>query len=229
MTVHDACLLLHTDRLRLLRKVTGAGAAAELSRTLDAVGIDHFAIAEASVGALPVVPVRWLQFQPEVLVLGLGPARKLEIDFGDLLLLVRGEIVREKHRQRRRITASRSMTPGLRLHFYGEEATVAAELDTEAFDWDVLDRERSHSTVLNCKRLVDRICRRAPGVQLDRGFDREPIALSRARMDSDPSSMLAGAAEGKDKQEGVLYDNEAQFRFYARWRYLAACAARRRG
>ena len=70
------------------------------------------------------------------------------------------------------------------------------------------------------KRLEDEIVART-GVGLDRGFDMEPVVLSRSQADVEVGSML-GTEQGS--REGVIYDNQAQFRFYARWRYLVARA-----
>ena len=55
-------------------------------------------------------------------------------------------------------------------------------------------------------------------MELDRGFDHEPVVVSRS-IATDLGNALAEAKRGP---EGVLYDNEAQFRFYARWRYRVA-------
>jgi hypothetical protein len=101
---------------------------------------------------------------------------------------------------------------------------VAAELDAEQFSWDALGGEHSPSTPINLKRLIDGILERAAGAELDRGFDMEAVVFSQAEGGSSLDSMLG---VGQTSREGAVYDNEAQFRFYARWRYLVARAERR--
>ena len=50
---------------------------------------------------------------------------------------------------------------------------------------------------------------------VDRGFDLELPVLSRVGHGSDLAQILSG----RGSPGGVLFDNEDQFRFYARWRY----------
>jgi hypothetical protein len=139
--------------------------------------------------------------------------------YEDLLLLVRGEITRERFDESKvgsRNAASRRLSPGLRLHLYVREATLAAEIDPDAFDFQVLGAEKTSSALLNLERLISGIRAKAPSILLDRGFDFEPLVLSRSG-GSDPTEALA-SANGPGRS-GVTYDDEANFRFYARWRY----------
>jgi hypothetical protein len=183
------------------------------------MGIQHFTLAEADVQALPVEAVRRIDLGNQSLELSLVEGQQRAINYSDLLLLVRGEIRREQHQEKKMAKgagASRPLTPGLRLHVYGIDASIAAELDSEAFDWSVLEEDQSPSTPINFKRLTDKILVRANQAKLDRGFDMEPFVLSRSEATSGLGEMLQ-VQQGRD---GTLYDNSAQFRFYARWRFL---------
>ncbi len=214
---YDARLALLTQRHRLLRKVEDTQIANVLSKRIEELGVTHLSVPESEVEALPVVRIRWLRLEPDHLELGLSGEEIARISDSELLLLVRGEIARARHHERRMATArgaSQPLTSGILLHFYGIHSSMAAELDPEQFDWSVLGAD-SISAPINLKRLVDEIVDRTE-VNLDRGFDREPVVLSRSQANVEVDSLFGG--------EGVIYDNEAQFRFYARWRYLVARA-----
>lgn len=121
--------------------------------------------------------------------------------------------------------ASKRLTPEHRLHLYAIDAKMAVELAAEQFDWSVLGAERSISTPINFKRLVDEILGRTEDLELDRGFDLEPVVLSRSESETEVDAMLGA---GEKNREGANYDNEGQFRFYARWRYLVELTDRSR-
>jgi hypothetical protein len=222
---YDARLALQTKRHRLLRKIEGTSEAKELSERLEELGVDHFDVGEAEVEALSVKKLRWLELGSEHLVQGFLEGESLRTEYSDLALLVRGEIARERRRERQMSTprgASRRLTSGLRLHLYGRESALAAELDPEQFDWSVLGSEQSASTPINFKLLIDGILGRAAHAELDRGFDWEPVVLTQSKCVTELDSVL-----GKQTSvEGVVYDNEAQFRYYSRWRCLVDLAER---
>jgi hypothetical protein len=220
LTTYDARLALATKRHRLLRKVVNAQKARELSGRLHELAVAHFDIAESEIEAVAVEEIRRIHFRGEHLELGLQGGTERHVEYSILLLLVQGDIKRERYREGRMATphgASRPLTPGLRLHIC---ARAAFELDPEQFDWSVLGGEQSLSTPLNVKRLTGDILRRAPQVELDRGFDCELAVLSRSGAASELDSRLREEKSG----EGVIYDNQMQFRYYSRWRYLVAMA-----
>lgn len=220
MDPYDARLALRAERPRLLRKLESASDAKDLSARLASARIAHFTLAEADVTRIEVAPVRSMELMEETMRLGLAEGRRQVTRYRDVVLLVRGDIARERHRERGLGTTqgtNRPLTPGLRLHFYTRQAAAVYELDPEKFDWSVLRGERSPSTPLNLRRLLDKIKERAPAVVIDRGFDWEPVVLSRAERGSEVSSALAGE---ESRQDAAVYDNESQFRFYSRWRYL---------
>jgi hypothetical protein len=224
VNAYDARLALLTDRPRLLRKTGTADEAASLSARLRSAGIAHFTVAEAVLLSMAVVPIRNLEFLVGDLRLGLAGGRLLVVPYRDLSFLVRGEVVRERHRERLMGTirgANQALTPSQLLHFYPRDATVVAELDPEQFDWSVLGERRTTSTPLNFRRLVEEVLERAPDAVLDRGFDWEPVVLSRAQQEEHAGIGAALAGEGSPR-EAAVYDNVAQFRFYSRWRYLVS-------
>ena len=226
MEPYDARLALQIERPRLLRKVETASEAAHLSARLASARIEHFTLAESEVVSLEILPVRNMAFMEEELHFGLAGGQRQITRYPDLELMVRGDIARERHRERGLGTiegTSRPLTPGLRLHFFTRQATAVYELDPEQFDWSILGNEQSSSTPLNFRRLPDKIRERAPHVEIDRGFDWEPVVVSRAEQDAGISSALAGE---KSRQDAAVYDNRSQFRFYSRWRYLIAGKAR---
>ena len=221
LTPYDARLALQATRHRFFRKVGGRTEAQEISRRLQGLGVEHMALPEADVEALPVRSVRWLRFHSDHLEMHLSDKGTVAMVYPDVLLLVRGEISRARHNERRMAThrgSSQPLTPGLRLVLFEKTSKVAVELDAEQFDWSALEGQQSASTLMNFKRLMDEILHRATGATLDRGFDLEPVVLSRSGSESNLDALLDGSKE----REGVVYDNESQFRFYARWRYLVA-------
>ena len=144
--------------------------------------------------------------------------RALSIPYEDILLCVRGEITRENHNERKLATAqgaNRSLSPGLLLHLYEKEASVAVEVDPESFTWPSFGHEPTRSALLNLEHFFDAVEDKTPGVLVDRGFDLELPVLSRVGDGSDLAQIFGGSRS----PGGVLFDNEDQFRFYARWRY----------
>lgn len=224
LSLYDARLSLSSARPRLFRWVDSESEARRLSERLTESRLPHYVVSDASVLSLPVARAIGLDFRERHVEARMeGPERPtLTIPYSEMLLLVRGEITRERHDENRLGTTrsvSRRLTPGLRLHLYSQEASVAVEVDPETFDFGVLGSDRSASVVLNFEKLLSRFSARVPSIEIDRGFDYEPVVVSRAAGDADGTESLA---EGDRGPRGALYDNEADFRFYARWRYRLA-------
>jgi hypothetical protein len=183
-------------------------------------------VLEASVTALPVARASAIDLRErhvQMVLPGASPSLvpAPPAPYDELLLLVRGEITRERHDERRVGStkgASRRLTPGLRLHLYLRDPSVAIEVDPDLFDFRFLGEEKTASALLNFEKLIARILEKAPGLAVDRGFDQEPLVLSRAG-GGDVTDSLASSDRGPS---GVPYDDEASFRFYARWRYRVA-------
>lgn len=232
ISAYDARMHLSNRHPRLFRRIATAEEARGLSTAFSAAGIPHYTVAETSVLSVPVTRARQLELHERHVSFVLEGA-PLVLPYEDLLLLVRGEIHRERHNEKRLGTArgaSHRVTPGLRLHVYPREASVAAEIDPERLDWDVLGEERTASALVNLQRLLTRLLERAPSAELDRGFDDEPAVLSRAGTGEgeDVSSALASTSKERSS-EGIVYDNAAQFRYYSRWRYRLSRHLARRG
>jgi len=195
-----------------------------LSEELTAARIPHYVVAEAAVTSLPIARASAFDLRDrhfEMVLDGASPSGA-QAPYGDVLLIVRGEIARERHDDRRIGSAkgaSRRLTSGLRLHLYMRDSSFAVEVDPDLFDFRFLQEEKTCSALLNFEGLIARFLSMAPGLTIDRGFDHEPLVLSRAGGGGDVTDALAASDSGPS---GVLYDNEASFRFYARWRYRVA-------
>ncbi|HXV60553.1 MAG TPA: hypothetical protein VEK15_07665 [Vicinamibacteria bacterium] len=218
--LYEARLCLLAKRPRLFRILPNEQRARELSASLGAARVPHYLASEQAVLSMPVSRARRIDLHERHLTISLAREQPLTLRHEDLLLVVRGEIRRERHHEKRLGSArgvSHRLSSGERIHLYEREAKVAVEIEPEAFDWDVLGEERTTSALLNVERFVSRIAAKAPFAAVDRGFDDEPAVLARALEEGDPSHALIDV--NRDSVDGVLFDNEAQFRFYARWRY----------
>ncbi len=221
VSAYDARLSLSSGRPRLFRRVDHEAEARRLSQELSAAGIAHYVVPEASVTAIPIARASAIEFRERHLELVVDGSRATA-PHEDLFLLVRGEITRERHDETKlgsAKSATRRLTPGLRLHLYSRDAAGAVELDPDLFDFRLLGEEKTASTLLNFEKLIARLVEMAPGLALDRGFDQEPLVLSRAGGSGDVTDALASSDQGPS---GVPYDDEASFRFYSRWRYRVA-------
>ena len=225
LSLYDARVALLSRRPRLFRRVDSEAEARRLSDGLTRSRIWHYVVSETALLSLPVASARSLAFHDGNLdfLLSGAPGAKVSIPHGEVLLLVRGEITRERHLEGRLGTSravSRRLTPGARLHLYQRDASVAVEIDPEGFDFSVLSSGQTPSALLNLEGLASRISSGVEELTLDRGFDQEPPLLARAGRASDGTD--AALAGGNRRREGVLYDNEEDFRFYSRWRYRLA-------
>jgi hypothetical protein len=222
ISAYDARLALSSPRPRLFRRVESEAEARRLSEELAFVRIPHYVVAEAAVTSFPIARASVLDLSDLHFDVALdGASKGARTPYGDLLLVVRGEIARERHDERKLGSAkgaSRRLTPGLRLHLYLRDSSFAIEVDPDLFDFRALGEERTSSALLNFERFIARLLSRAPRLEVDRGFDHEPPVLSRAG-GGDVTDALAASERGPS---GSLYDNEESFRFYARWRYRLA-------
>lgn len=224
ISAYDARLSLSSPRPRLFRRLDTEAEARRFSEELAAAQIPHYVVPEAAVKALPVARASAIDLRErhlEMVLDGASPSLT-PAPYGELLLLVRGEITRERHDERRIGStkgASRRLTSGLRLHLYMRDGSVAVEVDPDLFDFRFLQNEKTASAHLNFEKLIARIREKAPDLTVDRGFDLEPLVLSRAGGGGDVTDALASSERGPS---GVPYDDEANFRFYARWRYRVA-------
>lgn len=219
LSLYDARLALNARRYRLLRKVETAAEADALCRRAREGGLVLLSVKEGDLDAIPLQPFYGASFEAQGLVLRLGLGEPAPVPYDDVLLLVKGEIVRERFEEKRLATnraASQKLTPSYRLHLYGCTSGVF-DLDPETFDWTALGNGQTSSLYINLEALVAEVRKRSPRAEIDDRFGSEPVVLTRREVGNDPAAMLAQASS---KETGVVHDNEPQFRYYARWRYL---------
>lgn len=226
VSAYDARLSLSSPRPRLFRRLDTEEEARRFSKDLSAARIPHYVVSEASVTSLPIARASAIELRERHLEMVLDGASSslLSASYEELLLLVRGEITRERHDGKKLGSTkgvSRRLTSGLRLHLYPRDAKVAVEVDPELFDFRLLQEERTASALLNLEKVIARILGKASSLTVDRGFDLEPLVLSRAS-GGDVTDALASSNRGDRGPGEVPYDDEANFRFYARWLYRVA-------
>jgi hypothetical protein len=150
----------------------------------------------------------------------------VEVRRGDVLLVVRGSIVREyQPSDRRRKVSTARLEEGYRVHLHlasrgGGDLPRPVECDAASFEFGF---SVTGSARLELDAWVDAV---AGGAARDDGFRRLPPALAPAA--PEPRSALSAAGSlrgGRDGDAPVVLDNAEQFRFYSGWR---AAVERRR-
>jgi hypothetical protein len=150
----------------------------------------------------------------------------VEVRRGDVLLVVRGSIVREyQPSDRRRKVSTARLEEGYRVHLHlasrgGGDLPRPVECDAASFEFGF---SVTGSARLELDAWVDAV---AGGAARDDGFRRLPPALGPAA--PEPRSALSAAGSlrgGRDGDAPVVLDNAEQFRFYSGWR---AAVERRR-
>jgi hypothetical protein len=214
---YEAGLLARRGGFHLHRVLEPAAAAAEADR-LSARGVATLLLPEAEAR---VRPLRALGGERGDGVLALrteeGP---VEVRRGDVLLVVRGSIVREYQpsARRRRVDTAR-LEEGYRVHLHRRREPRPVEIDAAVF-------ERGLSATGSARLEIDAWAEEVRGgAPCDDGFRRLPPALGPA--EEEPKGAIAAASslgpaargEGSGREEEPLVlDNAAQFRFYSGWR-----------
>lgn len=218
---YDARLALSTARPREIRRVESREEAKTLSAKLARHSIEHYVVSEKRVAAIAIQPLRRMTLHSEHFSFNIDQSER-SIAFQDLMLIVVGEIQRQRYQEGLIASAkgaSAPLTPGSLLYLFTRETEVAFEINPEEFDWAGSLNEASASAVVNQQRLLKILEAKNPEVDIDRHFAWETPLTARVDSGSDLSSMLSN----KDaKSRGQVHDNSAQFRFYARWRYRLA-------
>ena len=194
----------------LHRAAPAAAAVAERER-LAGQGIEAFTVDEAAVRAA-TEPERTLggSFDGQALRLR-TPAGPVDIEGADLLLVVRGPIVREHPpTERLRFARTSSLEPGYRFHLHGREQPRPVEIDPAAFDFGA--HRARESSLLEIAGWITALA--AP---VDDGFRRITPALSPAAPATGPAR-LEDALRTSATPPPAILDNVAQFRFYSAWR-----------
>jgi hypothetical protein len=136
----------------------------------------------------------------------------------DLLLVVRGPIVREYQApfQRRKVQTVR-LDDGYRFHLHLRASSEILEIDPGDFDFETRSPVFSSSR-LETEHWIDSL---AQGVTVDDAFRHTTPALG----PGDPgakrplaAALSRGAAAGRPENEATVHDNLRQFRFYSSWR-----------
>lgn len=198
-----------------LHRIADDARAAQEGDAIAAGGVRVLRIPEAETQAADPVLILGGRFEPGIARLR-GPGGPLRLDAPDLLLAVRGPIVREYQTpQEWRRLRSASLTQGYRFHLHRSSDPRPVELDPESFEFD---ERATASSLLRISAWVD-----AAGVPIDDGFRMLPPALGEADPDAragiDASAALgARVADTERKGTKTILDNVRQFRAYSAWR-----------
>jgi hypothetical protein len=196
----------------LHRAAPAAEAVAERER-LAGQGIEAFTVDEAAVRAA-TEPERTLggSFDSQALRLR-TPAGPVEIEGADLLLVVKGAIIREHPpTERLRFARTSSLEPGYRFHLHRREQPRPVEIDPAAFDFGA--HRARESSLLEIAGWIAALAAAAP---VDDGFRRITPALAPAAPATGPAR-LEDALRTSATPPPATLDNVAQFRFYSAWR-----------
>jgi hypothetical protein len=148
------------------------------------------------------------------------PAGATEVAAADLLLVVKGAIVREHApSERLRFARTSSLEPGFRFHLHRHGQARPLEIDPAAFDFGA--HRARESSLLEIAGWVAILASAAP---VDDGFRRSTPALAPAAAAGGPVDALRSSG-GRPPE---ILDNLAQFRFYSAWRGAVERQARPR-
>ena len=197
----------------LHRAAHAAEAAAERER-LAGQGIAAFTVDEAAVrAAAEPEPALGGRFDGQALRVR-TPAGPIDVGGADLLLVVKGVIVREHPpTERLRFPRTATLEPGFRFHLHRRAQPRPVEIDPAAFDFGA--HRARESSLLEISGWITALAQAAP---VDDGFRRITPALA-------PATPAAGAAARPEyalrtsvAAPPAPLDNLAQFRFYSAWR-----------
>lgn len=220
---YEASLLVRRGGLHLHRACETEAARSEAAR-LAARGLRVVRVPESEARVRPRRAVGGARLEDR---LALRTEEGLvEVRRGDVLLVVRGAIVREYQvSERRRKVSTARLEEGYRVHLHvasggGGDVPRPVECDAASFEFGF---SVTGSARLELDAWVDAV---AAGAARDDGFRRLPPALAPAA--PEPRSALSAAGSlrgGRDGDAPVVLDNSEQFRFYSGWR---AAVERRR-
>jgi hypothetical protein len=215
---YEAALLVRRGGL-VLHRVAAADDALQEKIRLEARGLAAFLVPEPQARVRPLRAIGGTRSEQVVsLRTEEGDA---EVRAGELLLVVRGPIVREylPSLKRRRVDTAR-LEEGYRVHLHRLQQPRPVEIDASAFEFGFAP---SGSSRLELEAWVEMLLR---GASPDDGFRWLTPALSPAEPEprgplAAMSSLRAGRAERPGRAEGgepQMLDNVEQFRFYSGWR-----------
>lgn len=211
----EAALRRRRGGYRLECVLEAADAEREAAR-LHSAGLRVFLVPEAATRSLPWVAASGAREEGGLRLRGEGGSRLVAPS--DLLLVVRGPIVREyQAKAARRKIATAGLEGGHRFHLHLKTSTIPLELDPGEFDF----RESGRLSASSLLELSAWILTLAEGLPVDDGFRWLTPALGPAP--PAPGSSLAPSALSRPsgrgpKDQPTVLDNLGQFRVYSAWR-----------
>jgi hypothetical protein len=199
-----------------LEGVLGPVAAEAEAARLRAAGLVVFLVSEALARAEPWLAVAGMR-EKDGLSLR-GPIGSRRVSSADLLLVVRGPIVREYQAPLapRKIQTAR-LEGGYRFHLHLHSSPQVLELDPGDFDFGARPPIFG-SSLLEMNDWLDSL---AQSAVMDDSFRYSTPALGPGTGPAGPlvaTSALSRSAKGRDKSQTTIHDNLGQFRFYSSWR-----------
>jgi hypothetical protein len=201
-----------------LHRIASSEAAAAEAERLRAAGLLVLAVPEAEARVRPILAKGGTRDAGGLSLRAEGGA--LRVSPGQVLLVVRGPIVREYQAlpARRRVSAARP-EEGYRIHLHRRGEPRPLELDPANFEFG---REpAAGSSLLELNAWVDAVAQGAPR---DEAFRQEPPALSPAAP-ADRQLAARALTPRRENEAPQVLENLEQFRFYSAWR---AAVERRR-
>jgi hypothetical protein len=190
--------------------------AAQETDRLARMGLRVWPVAEAQVREARPRLVRGGRRDADGLLLRVGDEAR-RVRAADLLLIVRGPIVREYQSvaQRRRVQAA-TLEGGHRIHLHGRADRRPLELDPG--DFEFTDRAGMISPTL--LMLSEWVTDLGAHVPVDDDFRRLAPALGPEEASRGALGLAEALRSARRSDAPLLLDNLAQFRFYSAWRAM---------
>jgi hypothetical protein len=190
--------------------------AEEEATRLRAAGLVVFLIPEALARAEPWLAVAGVREKDGLSLRGAPGSRR--VVSSDLLLVVRGPIVREYQSPLapRKVHTARP-EGGYRFHLHLRSSPQALELDPGDFDFGARPAIFG-SSLLEMNDWLESLVQ---GAVVDDAFRLATPALGPSAAPAGPlaaTSALSRGGKGRDKGQATIHDNLRQFRFYSAWR-----------
>lgn len=192
--------------------------AEEEAARLRAAGLAVFLVPESVARAEPLVAHAGVRVRNSLsLRTATGP---WEVSASDLLIVVRGPIVREYQAPLERRIRTARLEDGYRFHLHLRTSTRALELDPGDFDFGTVAPLKG-SSFLEMSAWIESV---AEGTPVDEAFRHSTPALGPTSARPSGPTAAAAALSGttgpgkRNSKEGAVHDNLRQFRFYSSWR-----------